>query len=210
MSEYESGGEPRPGPPGRTAAVVLAAGASTRLGRPKQLISLGNETLLRRTVRLAAEAGCAPVAVVLGFAAERLRSELAGLPAIAVENEGWQQGMGTSLRRGMEAVREMEPEPDQVLVLVCDQPRLTADHLRALLDRHQRGGTVVTASLYAGRAGVPAVFAAELFPELLAMEGDRGARDLIGRQGERLATVDWPDGALDLDRPEDVERLARD
>jgi molybdenum cofactor cytidylyltransferase len=193
------------------AAVVLAAGASSRLGQPKQLIRIGGESLLRRATRFAAEAGCSPVYVVLGCEAERMRAELDGLSASIVIHPGWQEGMGSSLRAGMEAIRKADPQPESVLVLVCDQPRLGADHLRDLLARHPSvqgdGRVAITASVYAGRAGVPAVFSARLFPQLSASLGDRGARDLIQTCRTEVQEIPWPEGELDIDRPEDLNTI---
>lgn len=194
-------------PEARCAAVVLAAGASTRLGQAKQLIEAGGESLLRRTARLALEAGCAPVVVVLGYEAERMRAELSGLSAEVVINAEWPQGMGSSLRCGVEFVCAREHRPENILLLVCDQPRLTVEHLRALVARHAAGGMAITASEYAGRAGVPAMFAAELVPELLQCMGDQGAREVIRRDARRVQAIPWPDGAVDVDRPEDLEEL---
>lgn len=189
------------------AAVVLAAGASTRLGNPKQLIEMDGESLLRRTVRLAAEAGCAPVFVVLGFEAERMRPEPDGLPAVVVINQRWQEGMGSSLRCGMEAVSTLESKPAGVLLLVCDQPKLTAEHLRRLLEEQDGEPGRIAASAYGERAGVPAVFGLDFFAELLAIEGDRGARDVIRRHMNVVEAVPWPDGEVDLDWPEDLKEL---
>lgn len=192
----------------RCAAVILAAGASTRLGQPKQLLRNGGESLLRGTARLAVEAGCAPVFTVLGYEAGKMEPEFSGLPIETVVNENWREGIGASLRAGMNAVRKLEPLPDAVLVLVCDQPRLTGDHLRALLARHEPGrATAITASVYAGRAGVPAVFSARLFSELVALSGDRGARDLIRAHGLEVRGIPWPEGEWDLDRPEDLATI---
>ncbi len=192
--------------------MVLAAGASRRLGEPKQLIQLAGESLLRRSARLAVEAGCAPVCVVLGFEAERMRPELEGLAVEVVVNAGWAEGMGSSLRCGVEAVRELAPEAEAVLVMVCDQPRLTVEHLRALLGAHAGAASRVriTASQYAGRLGVPAVFGAELFGDLAMVQGDRGARDLLMREGSRAQMVDWPEGVIDVDEPEHVTGLANE
>ena len=197
----------------RCAAVVLAAGASTRLGQPKQLFRTGGESLLRRTARLAIEAGCAPVFVVLGFEAETMRPELAGLSVEGVVNPAWREGMGASLRAGTEAVRRLDPLPEAVLILVCDQPRLSADHLRTLLSRHQSAHAAanpsITASVYGGRAGVPAVFSSVFFPQLAALSGDRGARDLIRAHGADVQGIPWPEGGVDLDRPEDIATIER-
>lgn len=196
----------------RCAAVVLAAGASTRLGQAKQLVEVDGESLLRRTARLALEAGCDPVFVVLGYEADRIRTELTGLAVETVANPEWQEGMGSSVRCGVAALgsrlaHTTGPGLENLLLLVCDQPRLTAEHLQALLARHATGSAAITASQYAGKTGVPAVFAAELVPELLQCSGDRGARDLIRRNPARVQGVPWPEGAVDLDRPEDLESL---
>lgn len=195
--------EPAARPALKTAAVVLAAGASRRLGHPKQLVVIEGESLLRRGARLALEAGCSPVVVVVGFEADRMAPELTGLPVDAVVNPNWSSGMGSSLACGVAAALRARPEMDALLLLVCDQPRLTAEHLRRLLDHHAGGSAAITASAYAGRAGVPAVFAAGLLPHLQTIEGDLGARNLILRVGAQ--TVDWPDGAADIDLPGDLE-----
>jgi len=192
----------------RCTAVILAAGASTRLGQPKQLVRLEGESLLHRTARLALEAGCSPVLVVLGFEAETLRAELRGLNVDVVVNHEWQEGMGASLRSGMEALRKTDPQPNAVLVLVCDQPRLAAAHLRTLLAHHQSARRIaITASVYARRAGVPAIFAAKLFSALLASSGDRGARNLIRAHAAEVQGIPWPAGELDLDLPEDLTAI---
>jgi molybdenum cofactor cytidylyltransferase len=197
----------------RCAAVVLAAGASTRLGQPKQLVRIDGESLLHRTARLALEAGSSPVYVVLGFDAERMAGELAGLPVETVLNSAWREGMGSSLRAGMQALLRLEPHPQAVLLLVCDQPRLTAEHLRTLLKRHAAvpadGKIAITASFYAQRQGVPAVFSGSLFSELSAASGDRGARDLIRAHAAEVEGIPWPAGELDLDRPEDLTTIER-
>jgi molybdenum cofactor cytidylyltransferase len=189
------------------AAVVLAAGASARLGKAKQLIEIGGERLLRRTARLALEAGCAPVVVVLGSEAERMRLELAGLGAEVVVNPEWRKGMSSSLRCGAESASSQEPRPAGILLLVCDQPRLTVQHLQTLLARHAAGHWPITASAYAGRVGVPAIFSAEMVPELMLCTGDQGARDVIRRDPSRVQAVSWPDGAVDVDWPEDLKQL---
>jgi molybdenum cofactor cytidylyltransferase len=192
----------------RCAAVILAAGASARLGQPKQLLRVHGESLLHRSARLASEAGCSPVYVVLGFEAGQMTPELADLPVETVLNPAWQEGMGTSLRAGMESLQRSQPQPQAVLLVVCDQPRLTAEHLQALLNPHKahapNGKVAITASFYAQRNGVPAIFSASLFSELLAISGDRGARDLMRSHAAEVEGIPWPAGELDLDRPEDL------
>jgi molybdenum cofactor cytidylyltransferase len=188
----------------RVASVILAAGASQRLGQPKQLIRVGGESLLRRTARSAIQAGCAPVWVVLGFAAEQMRPELQGLPVQSLTNAHWSQGMASSLRSGVSAA---QVSADAVLLLVCDQVRLSSDHLRALLSHHRGGAAAITASEYGGRLGVPAIFSSRLFSELLRIEGDRGAREVIARHPAETQALSWPDGAFDLDSPEQLKAI---
>jgi molybdenum cofactor cytidylyltransferase len=136
-----------------------------------------------------------------------MRAELTGLDATPVVSEGWAEGMGSSLRRGMEAVCGMKDQPAGALVLVCDQPKVTLEHLRRLLAEQDGREARITASEYAGRLGVPAVFGRGFFAELLEMEGDRGAREVIRRHSASVNIVPCPEGEADVDRLEDLERL---
>ena len=194
-------------PEPRVAAILLAAGASTRMGRPKQLIRVGGETLLRRTARIAVEAGCSPVIVVLGSRAEEICPELDGLPVTIAVNKNWAEGMASSLRCGLASISELWSAAARVLVLVCDQPLLSVEHIRSLLRTQAAGNALVTASLYRDRAGVPAVFASQLFPELMTLQGDQGARELILAHKDQVETIAWSAGALDVDLPEDLEAI---
>lgn len=135
-----------------------------------------------------------------------MEPELEGLAVTVLLNERWQEGMGSSLHRGVASVSGLRPEPSGVVLMVCDQLRLNREHLRALLTCQSEGDSWITASFYGGRAGVPAVFSRRLLPALLAVRGDRGARDLIAGYPEQTKLVSWPDGALDLDLPEDLKR----
>jgi molybdenum cofactor cytidylyltransferase len=191
-------------------AIVLAAGASTRLGQPKQRLRLpafGGETLLDHAVDLARACGAAPIFVVLGAHAQEIILECELLDCIVVRNDSWAEGMASSLRVGIAAVLENAPAALGAMVMVCDQPGLTAEHLRRLLDAHAEDGDCIAASLYAGRTGVPAVFPRELFPGLLELKGDQGARTLLQQPGVAVRTIDFPEGELDLDSAEDLQRL---
>jgi molybdenum cofactor cytidylyltransferase len=199
MSDLESGT--------RCAAIVLAAGASKRLGQPKQLLLLDNESLLCRTVRLAQQAGCDPVFVVLGYEAARMQQELSGLKAIPIINEDWPSGMGSSLRTGIEAVIKQTPQPQKTLVLLCDQPTLSAEILSNLLEASMTAKSLITASCYAGKLCVPAIFDQQLYPDLLKIEGDHGARSVIQRHIHQTTPVEFPGGILDIDTPEDLPSL---
>lgn len=174
------------------AGIVLAAGASRRLGEPKQLLDCHGEPLVRviaRHVRAATDSTC----VVVG--AVDLTAALAGLAVDMVPCPRWSEGMAASLRAGVEWARGHEA----VVVAACDQPDLDAAHVRALIDTYRRTGHIV-ASRYADITGVPALFPATMFDALTALEGDRGARALLGD----AHAIDWPDGARDLDTPSAV------
>jgi molybdenum cofactor cytidylyltransferase len=177
------------------AAVVLAAGASTRLGVLKQLALLGKETLLERAVRVAREAGCSPVLVVLGVEhAHVLGTSLLG-DAIPVINDKWEEGMASSIRLGVRTLGSVAKEG--VLLMTCDQPAVTAEHLRLLMK-----GVGVKASRYAGRNGVPVFFPQEYFDRLMGLKGDAGARELLAEaRYEELVN-----GELDVDTVEDLAR----
>ena len=179
-------------------AVVLAAGASTRLGEPKQLVMIGGETLLERALRTASEAGCKPVVVVLGAAHVEIlaRSRLAG--AVVVINEEWKEGMASSIRLGVRTLGSVAKDAEGVLLLACDQPAVTPQHLNRLMIKQE-----VRASRYANRNGVPAYFPSKYFNELMELKGDSGARALLVQAPyEGLAN-----GELDIDTAEDFAQV---
>ena len=173
-----------------TAAIILAAGASRRLGEPKQLVRLNGETLLARAIRTAGEAGCSPILVVLGAQHEHILSACHLGDAIPVINDRWQEGMATSIVVGVHALQSRPEGMAGTILMVCDQPAVTPTHLRALIDTK-----TLTASSYAGRKGVPAWFPAVAFPQLSELTGDTGARDLI----RNAPAVSLADGELDID-----------
>lgn len=191
--------------PATTAAVILAAGQSSRMGEPKQLVELEGRTLLRRAVATAIASSCRPVMVVLGAAAARMQRELAGFDARVVENPGWLEGIGSSVRCGIDAARR-ERTVDSALLLLCDQPLVTAQLIDQLVAAHRDRGARIVACEYAGTVGVPALFSRDLFDELLALRADAGAKQVIARHGADVVRVPFPGAALDLDTPEDLAR----
>lgn len=176
------------------AAVILAAGASTRLGEAKQLVTLGGERLLERAVRIAREAGLSPVIVVVGARAAEIAATCDLREAQVVRCERWAEGMSQAIRVGITAVAETNAA--SAVVLTADMPFVTAAHLQALSRRHRE----VRASGYDGRKGVPAHFPRTAFPELQQLEGDSGARELL----QRAQTVELGADALDIDTPESL------
>lgn len=189
------------------AAIILAAGASTRLGQQKQLVRIDGETMLRRTTQIAIKAGCAPVVVVLGSEDKQLTREVDGLAASVLVNHEWQTGMASSLKTGLQAALTANSDLPTAMILVCDQPRLDASILRNLLMTHSANKALITASHYRGANGVPAIFSRKLFPELLELTGDQGARRIIQLHLEQVASVDFPGGEIDIDTPGDLAKL---
>lgn len=180
--------------PNTVAAIILAAGASTRFGSPKQLIQFGTETLLERTARIAVEAGLNPV---YGVVSEYLPLEAFSNRMIRVINPEAYEGMASSIRAGLRAAENGASPLSGIVMLTCDQPAVTAEHLREL----SRGGTQVIGSAYAQRKGVPAYFPATTFAQLMALRGDLGARDLL----KAAKAIDLPGGELDIDTLDDLE-----
>ncbi len=183
------------------AAVVLAGGESRRMGRPKLLLKLGETTLLTRAVRVA-RAAADEVVVVVGAYAAAYAAEAEAAGARVVANPGWREGLAASLRAGILA---LGPEVEAALVVLPDQPRVTGEHLRALVEAHRRTGAPLVFSRYEGTLGAPALVHRALFPEVLRLEGDRGMRAFVGR-GYPLAEVPM-DANPDVDTPLDAERL---
>ena len=193
------------------AAVVLAAGGSTRLGRPKQLVRIDGEPLVRRAARAALAAGCRPVFVVLGAEGAAVGDAVADLPVRRVTNPRWADGVGASIACGVRAVTGGQPpgqpagQPAGCIVLPCDQPRLTAGVLTALIERFAAGGAAAVACGYGGAVGPPALFAPALFDRLSALTGDRGAKRVL-RGCAAVAVIDFPGGDLDVDTDADLLR----
>ena len=189
------------------AAIVLAAGGSARMGHPKQLLPVSGRPMIRLVVEAVAAAGLAQVVVVTGAHAGAVRAALAGLPVEIVVNEAWAQGMSSSVRAGLQALR---PEIQAVLLVLGDQPALTADLLRSLAARYRATGAPIVAPFYRGQRGNPVLFDRVLFAELLAVEGDRGGRLVVARHQEQVERVDVQDAAvvMDIDSPQDYAGMA--
>jgi molybdenum cofactor cytidylyltransferase len=189
---------------GEVHVIVLAAGASTRFGSPKQLIRLNGRPLLHLAVSRAVEVAGQAVTVVLGANAAELAPLLRHTPAAVVINRDWAEGMGSSVRIG---VARVPATADAALLMLADQPMVTAEDLKRLIAAWRRQPQSIVAAHYAGTSGVPAIFPREDFSALSALRGDAGARALLKRGGDRVTRVPLQSAAIDIDTPEDLLKL---
>jgi len=190
-----------------TSAIVLAAGGSTRMGRPKLALPVRGTPMIRLAAQAALASRCREVIVVLGTHAEIYRPLLDGLDVRIVENPDPGEGMGSSIRRGVEVV---SPDAQGVVVLLADQPFVTAEVIDHLIETAAGEGRRIVASAYHQTVGVPAYFHRALFLELLTLEGDRGARSVIEGYPKEGVAVPLPEGAAaDIDTSEDLSAIGQ-
>ncbi len=188
-------------------AVVLAAGASTRFGSPKQLVRIDGRPLLHAVVGRAVEVAGHSVTVVLGAHATQLTPLLRHTPASVVVNREWQEGMASSIRSGMSQV---PGAADGVLLVLADQPGVSSEDLRRLAGAWRRQPDSILAAQYSGILGVPAIFPRWAFRDLAELRGDRGAQLLLKRYIDRVARLPMPSAAVDIDTPEDLLAIEPD
>jgi molybdenum cofactor cytidylyltransferase len=177
------------------------------MGRPKQLLPIDGQPMVRRVTKAVCTAGLAQVVVVLGAHASDVARALEGLPVELVVNDAWREGMSASVRAGLGALR---PEIAAALLVLADQPDLRPELLRALVARYRALGAALVAPYYRGRRGNPVLFDRALFAELETVAGDRGGRAVVTRHTADLERVEVDDDAVvsDLDTPRDYEGFA--
>lgn len=182
--------------------VILAAGSSSRLGRPKQLVSWQGEPLLRHLARQALATG-APVTTILGASSESIRPALAQLPVHVLQNDLWPEGMSSSIRLAAGAINS-----EALLFMTCDQLCVTTAHLGALIQAHQQHCQKIIASEYGSTMGIPALFPKSHFSALASLHGREGAKAIIQRHLDSVDRISFPEGSRDLDTQEDLAMIA--
>jgi molybdenum cofactor cytidylyltransferase len=187
--------------------IILAAGSSSRLGQPKQQIEVAGKSLLERTTQAALDSGARPIMIVLGNQAPTHKKVIEALPVSIVINKDWSKGMGSSLKAGIESLLKDHPETEAIIISVCDQPYLTAHHLKKLISVYSNTASKIVTSHYKGTNGVPALFSKSLFQKLLQVEDDEGARKIIRQHTGTIALVPFEKGEIDIDTPEDLNYL---
>jgi molybdenum cofactor cytidylyltransferase len=188
-------------------AVILAAGGSSRLGRPKQLLQFRGKTLVRRIVEAAIEGGCSPIVVVVGRDKDKIARELEQTNAVIVENVNWNNGMGTSIRSAVQHLIAIAPNVEAIALLVCDQPFVDSHTIERLVALRDKTKKAIVASSYAGTLGVPALFDRSCANELLRLDEESGAKAVISLNRDRVAELPFPEGKIDIDTATDYDRL---
>lgn len=184
--------------------IVLAAGASSRLGQPKQLVHVGGRPALHRVVSSATGLAGHSVTVVIGSQANELSRLLAHSPASLIVNRQWEEGIASSIRCGLSA---LPAGCDAVLILLGDQLAVTSDDLKRLAAAWNDQESAIAAATYDQHVGVPAIFPRTFFSELTELRGDQGARRILERNSYRLIRVPMPNASIDLDTPEDLAAI---
>jgi molybdenum cofactor cytidylyltransferase len=184
--------------------IILAAGSSTRMGKPKQLLPVEGESLLHRATRTALRSKARIVVVVLGANEEDHRRAIKDLGADVIENPDWEKGMGSSLKAGLKYLSGKD-DISAVVIMVCDQPSVTSEHLDQLIDTHELTKKLVVASQYSGFPGVPALISRDLFDELKAIDDTNGAKKVIQGHLHETALVTLHGGEIDLDTPDEYQ-----
>lgn len=193
----------------KIAAIVLAAGEASRMGQPKQLLEISSQSLVQRATQTARSAACHPVVVVTGAYAHEVEQSVRSLFVTCVHNAAWEEGMGASIRSGASTVVNISPDTEALIILLCDQPLVSPQLLRQLMTTHVTTRQPLVVAAYGGTQGVPALFHRSLFPALLNMSGAVGARTLIRKYHESVATVAFPGGIYDVDTPEEYEKVKK-
>ncbi|QPH40695.1 nucleotidyltransferase family protein [Pedobacter endophyticus] len=191
----------------QTGIVILAAGSSSRLGKPKQLLAIDGKTLLQRVCDAATAAQLAPIVVVLGANADKILPQDNDSQINFVVNSNWAQGMSSSITAGLKRIAAHESQVKSVIISVCDQPYISSELFTSLINKHNETKKGIIASQYGGTIGTPVLFARKYFEDLMLLTGENGAKGLITMQATDLATISFEQGNIDIDTESDYQSL---
>jgi molybdenum cofactor cytidylyltransferase len=189
------------------AVVIVAAGESKRLGIPKQLLPYQGDTLLNRLIAILKQATDFPVFLIVGASAEKIISAISDTTISITLNENWREGMASSIRLGIQVAQKNIPNLAGILLVVCDQPFIAIPNIKALIKLQQNTDLPIAASYYANTLGTPALFHKTVFPDLLQLSGDVGAKNIIQQRGKEVAKLHFEEGLVDIDTTEDYQQL---
>ena len=188
-----------------TGIIILAAGSSSRLGKPKQNLIYKGQTLLQNAIETALKSSCKPVMVVLGANYSNIIPTIRNVPVSIVYNQDWNEGMASSIRTGIAKIQQLTPETTSIILMLCDQPFVDTSLLNKIVQKKSTKGIV--ASSYKDTAGPPVLFDKIYFDELLLLKGQEGAKKLLLKYPDDVITVPFTLGGVDIDTIEDYERL---
>lgn len=191
------------------AIIILAAGSSSRLGSPKQLLMFEGKSLLQRAIDEAIASGIGDAVVITGANHDRIVSSLSGSKADFIYNKRWQQGMASSMQTGLSALLAKYPDLDTVIVILCDQPYVSSMLLRELLAKRKTTDKGIIACEYKDTLGVPVLFSRAYFDALLSLKGTEGAKKIIAANVEDTDSIHFAQGAVDIDTKDDYENLIK-
>lgn len=186
--------------------VLLAAGQSARLGRPKQLLPLAGQTLLDHSLHAALNAGVTELVLVVGANAEDILAKVDSSKAQVIINENWEEGLSSSIKVGLRQLLTLHPDLHAVVLMTCDQPYVTSISINALIEAHLANEQPIVASNYGTAFGPPVLFHQTYFDELFQLTGDMGAKGLVKQHFDKVEFISFPKGIVDIDTEEDYQK----
>ncbi len=190
--------------------IILAAGASARMGRAKQLLLFQNKTLLQHAIDEATLSAAGSIAVVLGARSEIISTQIRTESVMLVFNQQWQAGMAGSVQAGLNALLKHSPDIDSIIIMLCDQPYVSSLLLNDMIQAQASSGKGIVACMYQNTTGVPVLFTQPYFEQLLALEGEEGAKKILHANSSDVAALPFAPGATDIDTIADYEQLLKD
>ena len=190
-----------------TGIIILAAGSSSRLGKPKQLLAWQGKTLIEHAVEQAVAASLFPIVAITGAEAKSVSNVLQGKDVFVIHNEAWQEGMASGIIKGVQAALSKHSEVKNIITAVCDQPFVSAELFQQLVQEKTATGKDIVACAYANTIGTPVLFAAKHFAALQKLSGAEGAKKLLRQYNDEVTTIFFEKGAIDIDTEEDYRNL---
>jgi len=190
-----------------TGIIILAAGRSSRFGKTKQLLNFNGKTLLQHVIEEATKAGASPIVVITGANASEVSASITDKKINTVFNKDWSEGMASGIVMGVIKINELDSSIEKIIIAVCDQPFVTAAIFEQLDQLQKKSGKHIVASGYSNTVGTPVLFTRKYFDQLLGLKGDTGAKKILETYRDDVATIEFPQGNIDIDTQKDYEKL---